>query len=156
MNQKNQEQGNSYGNQNVKRGVHTEIEPRQGHQYTENDAADANGFLSIPTGKSAVQSHGCLGVSAGEGVAGCRLSGGFHDGKVGILYPRAGNTKGHFQKLVENGSRESGVEQIISLIFVNTPENDHAHCHKNGFLSEQRDDGEKEIQYGIADAFQEI
>ena len=61
-------------------------------------------------------------MTAGEGVTGgCRTCG-FHDGKLGIQHPGAGNAAGHFEDLHGKHSRKPGKEQIVALLFIQTPE----------------------------------
>ena len=95
-------------------------------------------------------------MTAGEGIAACCLARRFNDGEIRILHPRAGNAEEDLQKLIDNGADKADREQIVALLLVYAPKNDHSHRHKYRFLAKKRDDRKQKIKHGISDLFEKI
>ena len=136
--------------------MNTEVHPREGNEHTKRDRCGPNGAILEFQCKTAEKSDRGLRVTAGEGISACRLARRFNDREIRILDPRARNAEGDLEKLVDNCADKADREQIVALLLVYAPENDHSDCHKYRLFAEKSDEREDKIKHGVSDIFKKI
>ena len=117
------DQSQSHGDryEYIGRGMYAEVHTGKRNQDTERDGNDTKGASSVSAGNSAKETDRALSMTAGEGISRSGVSCRFHDGKIRVFDPRAGDAAEHFQKLVRESSYKANGKQVVALLLTDTP-----------------------------------
>ena len=136
--------------------MYAEIHAGEGNDGGQGKANGAHPLFATADGDADVTADGGLGVSRREGISRCGLAGGFHDGEARVTLPRAQDAAGDFEELVDINPEKSREQDEIALLFVHTPEHEHAEHDEQHFVAELGQDKHDGVQDGVTDGFQKI
>ena len=133
-----------------------EVHARKAHQHKNHDADPPQAVPLRRAGDAAECTDGILRVAAGEGEPRGFGAGALDDGEVRIEHPRPRDAAQELEKLVEHRPQKSDGQQIISLVFVDAPEDEDGDCEKGCLAAEVRDAAHQPVARGGAEALEQI